>query len=78
MPSMRILPEIYPVLGMMSIAFAYGAYAAYNHLAYDPELRLGNRGFKPDDWEARVEANRPEKKVVKNIYYRDVLPERGA
>ncbi|KAI8612600.1 hypothetical protein BC830DRAFT_1135990 [Chytriomyces sp. MP71] len=62
--------EVYPLLGMMGVAFVFGAYVIYKELAYDPELRLGKRGYNPDNWETRLNREPSVQKPVKNYFYR--------
>ncbi|KAJ1558901.1 hypothetical protein HK405_012778 [Cladochytrium tenue] len=47
--------EVYPIMGMMSCALAFGGYIATKNLMYDRDLRIReDRGNHPEHWRERL------------------------
>ncbi|KAJ3240404.1 hypothetical protein HDU81_003803 [Chytriomyces hyalinus] len=70
MRSMAIPAEVYPIFGMISVAFGFGGYIAHKALTTGQDLRLGSRGYNPDHWQTRLNRQPETKKPFVNYFYR--------
>ncbi|KAJ3224214.1 hypothetical protein HDU81_004301 [Chytriomyces hyalinus] len=70
MRSMSIPAEVYPIIGMMSVAFGFAGYVAHKNLTSDQDLRLGNRGYNSEHWQTRLNREPEVKKPFVNYFYR--------
>ncbi|KAI8843755.1 hypothetical protein BJ741DRAFT_659866 [Chytriomyces cf. hyalinus JEL632] len=70
MRSMTIPAEVYPIIGMMSVAFGFGTYVVHKQLTAGQDLRLGSRGYNPEHWQTRLNREPDVKQPFGNYFYR--------
>ncbi|KAJ3030326.1 UNVERIFIED_CONTAM: hypothetical protein HDU68_009479 [Siphonaria sp. JEL0065] len=72
MAGAKIPLEIYPLLGMMSIAVGLAGYTGYKHLAHGQDMRLSAaQSFDVENWQSRVNKIN-SKEVFPNIFYKHI------
>ncbi|KAI8621127.1 hypothetical protein BC830DRAFT_1095946 [Chytriomyces sp. MP71] len=75
MPSMKMPSEVYPIVGMISVALGFGTYVAHKALTTDQDLRIGKRGYNPENWQRVGTEVDSHKTRFPNYFYQHITEE---